>query len=243
MATYWEQAPEAGLARWVECAWAAQSGRETDEHRVPPDGCLDIVYIRGTGVRAVGTMTVEQRFRFPAGTLTAGVRFHPGMAPAFLGVAAGELTDRQAALEDLWRGRARELERRLDDARSIQECMRLLLGSLRAPAKAPGPEGTPVERAIEAIRHANGDADLDWAAGQANLSARQFRRRCREESGLTPKQLCRVLRFRLASRLAAGAGERPQWSRIAAEAGYFDQAHLIRDWRLLTGHTPGAGSR
>jgi AraC-like DNA-binding protein len=67
------------------------------------------------------------------------------------------------------------------------------------------------------------------------MSERQFRRRCLEESGLAPKHLCRVLRFRRACEL----GERGlPWGLIAAEAGYFDQAHLIRDFREFTGATP-----
>jgi AraC-like DNA-binding protein len=71
------------------------------------------------------------------------------------------------------------------------------------------------------------------------LSPRQFRRRCLEESGLTPKRLSRVLRFRHACRIARAA-KRPNWSDIALEAGYFDQAHLIRDFHKFTGLTPMA---
>jgi AraC-like DNA-binding protein len=48
-----------------------------------------------------------------------------------------------------------------------------------------------------------------------------------------------VLRFRHASRIAQAAG-RPNWSDIALEAGYFDQAHLIRDFHEFTGLTPMA---
>ena len=54
-------------------------------------------------------------------------------------------------------------------------------------------------------------------------------------SGLRPKQLCRVLRFR---RACALAGRGLPWGLVAAEAGYFDQAHLIRDFHEFTGDTP-----
>ena len=84
---------------------------------------------------------------------------------------------------------------------------------------------------------AHGDINLEYLAAQANLSPRQFRRRCREESGLTPKHLCRILRFRRARQLA-GSSLKPNWSSIAAAAGYFDQAHLIRDFGEFTGRTP-----
>jgi AraC-like DNA-binding protein len=92
-----------------------------------------------------------------------------------------------------------------------------------------------VHLALEAMAAAHGDIDLDWVAGQAGMSPRHFRRRCLAESGLTPKHLCRILRFRRACALAA---DRLEWSAIAAQAGYFDQSHLIRDFHEFTGSAP-----
>ena len=201
------------------------------EHRVPPDGCLDILYDRA-GLRAIGTMTAEQRFRFPEGVCAVGVRFRPGMAGALIGTPADQLTNGAASLLDLWAGRARELQQRLDEAQSTQEAMRLLLASLPVP-DAPN----AVQRAIESIASANGNVDLDRVASEANLSPRQFRRRCLEESGLSPKRLSRVLRFRHACRLAAVV-EKPNWCHVAHAAEYCDQAHLIRDFHSFTGRTP-----
>jgi AraC-like DNA-binding protein len=123
----------------------------------------------------------------------------------------------------------------VDDAKSIQEAMRILLGNLPAPDAAL----TPTQQAIESLSATHGNADLDVVARQANLSLRQFRRRCLEESGLTPKRLCRVLRFRHACRIA-GEVDRLDWPAIALEAEYFDQSHLIRDFQEFTGHTPMA---
>ena len=212
-----------------------QSDSALTGHRVSPDGCVDIIYDRRNGASAVGTMTVEQRFDYPDGAWITGVRFRPGMAGAFLGVSPAELTDASAPLEDLWSRRARELTRQLDDARSIRDAMRVLLANVPTPASAPN----PVQQAIEALTAANGSADLDSTARQANLSPRQFRRRCLEESGLTPKHLCRVLRFRHACRVARES-IRPNWSDVALETEYFDQAHFIRDFREFTGLTPMA---
>lgn len=230
-----EQLPAAPLSRWVECAWFLNSAEAVSGHRVPPDGCLDIVYDRANGLRAIGTMTKEQQFHFPKGAYLTGIRFRPGMAGSFLHIPPVELTDSSTPLEDLWPRHARELKRQLDDTESIEDAMRILFDHLPAPNTAL----TPTQRALEALAAANGNADLHFTARQANLSPRQFRRRCLEESGLTPKQLCRVLRFRHACRMA-GAHGRPNWSAIAAEADYFDQAHLIRDFHQFTGQTPMA---
>lgn len=212
-----------------------ETAEEVRGYAVRPDGCLDIVYSAAEGLRAVGAMTAEQRYDFPAGVQGAGVRFQPGMAGRFLGVAPAELTDRIVPLEDLWGAPARAWEARLRDARSPGETVRLLLEGIPRPEDAP----QPVQRAIAAIAAERGVCDLEWAARQANLSPRQFRRRCLEESGLAPKHLARILRFRHACQLAERS-TRPQWPDIAAEAGYFDQAHLIRDFHEFAGGPPMA---
>jgi AraC-like DNA-binding protein len=217
----------------VECAWYSETAGDAQEYAVRPDGCVDIVYSADEGLRIVGTMTAEQRFRYPAGVLVAGVRFQPGMSGGILRAAPAEFTDRTIPLESAWGARARQLEERLRHAKSPGETMRLLLGALPPPETSPN----PVQRAIGAIAADRGCADLEVAAREARLSPRQFRRRCLEESGLTPKHLSRVLRFRYACQLAGGA-EKPEWSAIAAEAGYFDQAHMIRDFHEFTGSTP-----
>ncbi len=179
-------------------------------------------------------MTTEKRFDQIPGSLLCGVRFRPGMARSFFRVAAAELTDTAIPLDDILGSRTRELERRLCDSRSPAEAAGVLVASLQAPLTAPN----PVQRTIAALADIHGQADLDRFASAANLSARQFRRRCLEESGLTPKHLCRILRFRRALHLRS----RPtrDWADIAAETGYFDQAHLIRDFREFTGQTPMA---
>lgn len=232
MSTYREHAPPPALARYIECGWSLSSADAIRGHRVPPDGCVDIVYSREEGARVVGTMTAEQRFDYSNGMTIVGIRFHPAMAGLFLRVPPAELTDRIAPLEGIWGSAGKRLTSRLDSAASAAECIELIAAALPVPSRSPD----PVRLAIEAITAAHGSVDLDFMARQANLSPRQFRRRCFEATGLPAKQLCRVLRFRRASALAA-RGE-PHWSAIAAETGYFDQAHLIRDFREFTGQTP-----
>jgi AraC-like DNA-binding protein len=220
------------LEPYAECFWSGDTAAGVASYPIPPDGCMDIVFWPESGLRVVGTMTTMQTAALPPASQLVGVRFRPGMAGFFLGGVAPELVDRSTALEDLWGPRGRSLHRELSDSASA--AARFLALSRALPRPERGLDS--VHRAISAIVAAGGAVDLDWVASQAGLSPRQFRRRSIEETGLSPKRLCRVLRFRRAAALA----RRLPWAEAAAECGYSDQAHLIRDFREFTGSTPAA---
>jgi len=231
--TYREFAPAPALAPFVECFWSVTTATAEPAWLVLPDGCLDIVFWPQGGLRAVGAMTTAQRASIPAGGAVVGVRFRPGMARCFLRAPAGELTDGWAPLDALWGTHGRELCERLGNADSARERMALLAGGLRSPEG--GRDG--VARAVAAMVVAADEADVDAFARQASLSPRQLRRRSLEETGLTPKRLCRILRFRRAV-AATADGARRGWAHLAAQCGYYDQAHLIKDFREFSGYTP-----
>jgi AraC-like DNA-binding protein len=228
---YREIAPPAPLAPFIECFWTGTGAGES--RAVLPDGCIDIVFSARTGLRAVGTMTAPRHFTIPAGEQVTGVRFLPGAAPHYLGSTVAELTDQNPPLEEIWRApRVRELADRLANAVSLAGRIHALVRALPEPGAK-----SLLERGIDAIVAAADGAALDTIAHRAGLSPRQFRRRVFDRTGVAPKHLSRILRFRRAQTLAARTPH-PNWAGIAAECGYFDQAHLIRDFREFSGVTP-----
>jgi len=82
-----------------------------------------------------------------------------------------------------------------------------------------------------------GNARIDALAERSGLSARQFQRRFSKQVGLSPKLYARTIRFDAALSAHRLAPERP-WTEIVHEAGYFDQAHFVRECRALTGAAP-----
>ena len=73
--------------------------------------------------------------------------------------------------------------------------------------------------------------------GQIGLSAKRFIQVFAGEVGLTPKLFCRVRRFQRTLR-AMGQGRPVEWATLAADCGYFDQAHFIHDFRAFSGINP-----
>ncbi|MFB4314978.1 helix-turn-helix domain-containing protein [Actinomadura sp. 21ATH] len=179
----------------------------------------------------------------PGSTVHAGevhslqVEMTPLGAYRVLGVPMRALSGAAADLADVLGPAADHLVERLASTGDWDARFRLLgrvLGERAAAADAPDPA---VAWAWRRLRRSGGTVAIGELAAELGMSRRHLSRRFHHQVGLPPKSMARVLRFRRAARLRALAPERP-WSRIAADCGYYDHAHLDADFRALAGCTP-----
>jgi AraC-like DNA-binding protein len=218
----------------VECFWSISASEGEFQQRVLPDGCTDLIFSVIDGcvrASAVGTMTKPLIAPRKPGEEMFGVRFHPAMSNGLLRVPVGLLTDQVVELESLWGCDARALEQRLAEAKTREERIEAISAVLHPPE-----DGTPVQRATLLVVENRGEASADELARHAGLSARQFRRLCMEQTGVGPKMLCRIVRFRAAASDAAKRST--DWAGFALDHGYYDQAHFINEFREFSGLTP-----
>jgi len=145
-----------------------------------------------------------------------------------LGRLAGEVRERVLAAPD-WAGRFDVLEA-------------FLAGRVRA-AHAPGRQGPrpEVSYAWDRLRQTGGAVSVADLAAETGWSPRHLGEQFRAETGLSPKAGARVVRFDRARRRllrAQAGGGRVTFAELAAECGYYDQAHLAREFRDLAGCPP-----
>ena len=95
----------------------------------------------------------------------------------------------------------------------------------------------PIDFAIRELLKSDGNLRIEDVASLACLSIRQFERKCSERIGMPPKALARIARFSKAYRLREACPDLT-WTAIAYEAGYYDQMHMIRDFKEFAGVTP-----
>ena len=107
-----------------------------------------------------------------------------------------------------------------------------------APSRATDRLG---EAIADAIVRDRGAAGVDELARRFSISGRHVSRTCRATTGLSPKQLARMVRFQAALRALAATPARNPAS-LAADHGYCDQAHLTGEFRVLLGATPAAAA-
>ena len=83
-----------------------------------------------------------------------------------------------------------------------------------------------------------GTVDIRSLAVEVGWSRRHLAEQFRAEIGLPPKAVARVLRFERSKELLRRPGRRLALAEVAGAAGYYDQAHLNRDWRDIAGCSP-----
>lgn len=240
--TYREILPPEPLRPFVDRFWlrtrdgTADVGGGTD--RILPDGCMDVIVEVDSGrADVVGTMTRALLSPATTGDLAA-VRFKPGAAASLLGVAANELTDRSVPLELVGRNGLElgsvaggSVERALSGLRTwVTKRAASAPGLDRAVLYAVGRLLEPTPPAAHALAE-----ELGW-------SRQHLRRRMLVQVGTSPKTLSRVLRLQRAVAHLQRFSQR-DLARAALDLGYFDQAHMSRDFRLLAGLSPTQARR
>ena len=96
---------------------------------------------------------------------------------------------------------------------------------------------TPIMKTAQYIYRNKGSVRIEHLAHQSGLCLRQYERRFALEFGFTPKLFARITRFQSAldtKRVAPAIS----WMSVAHQLGYFDQMHMVRDFRSLGGNLP-----
>src|SRR5215813_4147108 len=238
---YREYPPSARLSRFVECFWTYEN-HSSGVHRVLPDGCADLLLVRTQReiqeLFVVGTMTCGQLVDV-SNTSTLGVRFRPGTLPLFIRIPGVEIVDQRIRLAEVWGAKSDALNEELAE-HSITSCVtqieKYLANQLNSEHNDQ-PFLNSTQHVLFWAERQHGNVRIDDLARIAGISTRHLRRVCLDLTGLTPKELCRAIRFRHAAARISHASQ-VNWADAALDSGYFDQAHFINEFRALGGLTP-----
>ena len=203
---------------------------------VVPDATIDLQWIGGS-FRIAGPDKEPQTERLAADEVVIGLRFHPAAAAAWLGVPLMELVSQRLSLDDLWGARALRLARRVRIHNSVEDLI-CSIEEVVAEEMASHEPDIPMRAAYSLIERGSppGAPLVPWLMRALEMSERTMRRRFDESFGYGPKTLDRILRYRCFLRLSSQSNS--STAILASEAGYSDQAHLVRESRRLTGSPP-----
>lgn len=173
------------------------------------------------------------------GQWTVFARLQLGAASAVLGVPASAFAGRTVPVEDVWGAvEAQHVYDRLAAAANAHEAALILERVIAERLSLENVRRDHSSLACEAAMRLP-NANVSEVAADLGMSERHFRRVFLETVGVSPKTFARLVRFARATDLARTSG-RAGWASIAAQAGYYDQAHLIDEFRAFAGATPDA---
>jgi AraC-like DNA-binding protein len=165
------------------------------------------------------------------------LRLSPLAAYRLLGQSMDALANRSVPLDQICGRWAVELADRLQAARSWDDRFAVLdaaLDARLADTHDPSPE---VAWAWRQLTISRGRVPIATLAEELRWSPKRLIARFREQVGLPPKQVARLLRFQRVTNLFL-ATETPDWGALAWQCGYYDQSHLIHEFQRLAGDTP-----
>lgn len=196
---------------------------------VVPDSSIDLQWIDGL-VRVAGPDRQPHPEALRPGARVMGLRFHPGVATAWLGIGMDALTDRRVSLADLWGARATCLAAD-SPAQFVHQVAARSAVHLR-PDAAMADAFCLLQSGM-----APADTPLRWLSERLQQPERTLRRRFMQHFGYGPQTLARLLRYQRFLQLAR-AEPSTSLAHLAAAAGYADQPHLVRESHRLAGRPP-----
>jgi AraC-like DNA-binding protein len=248
--------PRPPLDAFIESIWVYRNDPQPHTlERILPSGAAQLIvnlkedetrlydperperYIATSGSVLAGVRSGFQVIDTSEQEYVAGVAFKPGGTVPFLRMPAHEVSEADVPLDALWgRHRTALLRERLLESNSPEATLDALETMLRE-AWCPQNLHPAVTFALTAFDRAPLTTSIAAVTGAIGLSSKRFIERFKTEVGLTPKRYCRIRRFQRALTLS-NRGRDVDWTRVAMDCGYFDQAHFIHDFRSFAGLTP-----
>jgi AraC-like DNA-binding protein len=231
--------PPSALAHCIAYYWRVSwdlRGRQPHLQETLPHPNIYLIFeenrltVAGVTTSKFTRVLAEQGFAF-------GVKFKPGGFRPYLNSSASSLTDRIVEANHIFGADGDMLEAALISSCGEEAMVAAVDAFFLRRVPEPDQNVELADQLVSRILHQPQIRTVDDLAARTGLSKRSVQRLFREYVGVPPKWVIRRYRLHeLIERLEAG--DPLNWPDLALELGYFDQAHLINDFRSITGYSP-----
>jgi AraC-like DNA-binding protein len=234
-------APAPDLADVVEQHWVVawdHRGIEPVVQEVLPDPCVNLA-VEPAGVLLYGVTSRSSRHVLAGAGSVLGTKFRPGGFSGYVDGPVRALRDRVLGMDQAFGAGGSAFERELAGAADTVAMVEIVTAFLRSRRPPPDPQRALVGAVVEAMRDAPPGTSVADVARRFAVAPRTLQRMFAAHVGATPKRVLQRFRHQDAvDRLSAP--EAGGLARLAAELGYFDQAHFTQDFRAATGRVPSS---
>lgn len=242
--------PSPLLAPYIKNYWLLKTACDSPAlARTVPCGMMNLIFHRGNRLLSIHDNELHPRAFLSGHEKTfadlqyigqvdmISVVFRPVGVKAFFDLPMNKINNLRVTAADLEDKKLAALEHSLTNTEDDQLCIFLieqfLLKRLSCLAEYN------LKRIETTIRLINsGQTDVALLADAACLSTKQFQRVFSEYVGANPKEFSRTIRFQRALHILETIPH-ISFTTLACECGYFDQSHMIKEFKLLSGYSPG----
>jgi len=231
--------PSSHLQPFVEAFWTFSGNSHPQSYRVLPDTGADLIFDLNQGKAFVsGVMTKFQNRHLATHSNLVGIRFKSENWSFSNTVAPDEIQNARVLFEDLVGSEIKPTLDRLANAQVLKDKLEILEKEVRKQITKNDREQDQLIMAIsQEIRNNSGKVAFSQLAKRYQISLRQLERRFKSHVGLTMKCFSSIIRFQRAQKLIR-AQTSSSLLKIAFEVGYYDHAHMTKDFVRLSGATP-----
>ena len=201
-----------------------------------PDGCVDIVFDCDASrpkARVCGTTLEARNADFTCDHRYFGVRFAPGVTPDFLDVMAEDLTDHEFSFLDV------VPDARLAFEQIVQHdfTQQIALFNFHFTPRLVRKTANVTATVIRNICQHKGNIRIEQLETLTGYSCRTLQRQFRQDTGMSPKAFCRIIRCQSALHCLLDQREQT-FTDLALDLGFSDQSHFLREFKKLVSTTP-----
>lgn len=252
--TYIRHIPSPPLDTYIDYFYYLDGSMPYRREKILPTGWLDLEVNLGDAIQiydASGTKSVAtcvdswwvgvwNKFgtvEWPVNIQLIGVHFKPGGAYPFLNIPLSELRNQIISADAIWGRFATELCERLHAAPSIQARLALFEQLLLTRLYDPPHGLNAVHCGVAEIARHHGALSIKALGDHMGISQSHLLTQFNRMVGISPKALARLYRLKHILR-TIDPTQPVDWTQIAHQSGYYDQAHFGKNFREFTGHSP-----
>lgn len=185
----------------------------------------------------IGPQTARHHTVFIQGPVDAFmITFQPAGFQRLFRIPLSEFTDDGTEASSVFGSVIMSLRERLGDVNTFAERVRIA-ESFLLHTLAQVDDRDPFASVAACLLKVDAGSRISEVASQTGLSLRQFERRFHQYAGVPPKLFVKIARFQAALEMKVKSSAQ-SWITVAHANEYFDQMHMIRDFRELGGATP-----
>lgn len=173
----------------------------------------------------------------PHGNALLGIAFHTHGAYRLLGPALANTSAHVIPLSDLLGDRVLALRERLLNTADVRQKFALVQHWLWSLMAGRPETHSAVMWSAQQLQRSAGRYPVEQLVRETGFSHKHIVALFKQQIGLSPKALARLLRFRRAVKLLQGSEQIP-WPELADCCGFYDQSHLINEVRAFSGFSP-----